>query len=94
MTNSLFTLNRKDFFNGMIVAVAGSVFAMLYGLLQTPEFNLMTANWGLIGSQMLQVAVTSFMGYLSKNLFSDQNSNLLGKVKFRVKTTDGTTKTL
>lgn len=80
MPSNIFTLNKKDFINGLVVAVLGAVCGVLYGVLQQPGFNVISADWGSILSQMLQVAVSSFLGYIAKNFMSDENGKVLGKI--------------
>jgi hypothetical protein len=75
--NSLFLkLNRSDFAKGLILAVITAVLGALYQLLQTKGFALT----GIDLQELLKIALTAFVGYLSKNLLTN-SSGEFGKAE-------------
>lgn len=76
--SQLYRLNVSDFAKGAFSAVvAGFVFAVA-GLMQTPDFNVFTADWGMILSFGINAAVAAFVGYIGKNFLSDSEGRPLG----------------
>lgn len=75
MTNSkLFRVNYKDILKGLIVACASAVFLKLATALNVPGFSFASYDW----AGLLQVAIASGVGYISKQFFSSEQGNLLG----------------
>ena len=72
MSNFL-KLNWADLGKGLVMVVLGAVLALIYSWLQAGT----EIDW----NEVLKVALTSGLGYLLKNLFSDSEGNVLG-VKF------------
>lgn len=62
MKSKFLQLNRKDFFNGLIIAVGSAILTYLFEVIQLGSFD--TFEWKTIGSVSL-IATTT---YLSKNL--------------------------
>ena len=72
MKANFLNLNWNDFGKGAVVAVLTAVFATLTTLLQTGElFN--KSSLPVIGT----AAFTAFIAYLSKNLFTNSQNQLL-----------------
>lgn len=78
MNSSLFKLNLNDTFKGAVAAVFSAVVLFLYQIVSPGDFNFFEADWGAIFSDMLRLASATFLGYLVKNLLSDQNGDVLG----------------
>lgn len=77
MENSAFlSLKVKDFGRGLLVAVLASVFTVLTGALQSPDFSFSSFDWGEVG----KIAIATAVAYLSKNLLSDESGKFLGKI--------------
>lgn len=76
MYSELFTLNVKDLTRGLVVAVLGGVFAALSQVLNVPGFDFATFQWAEIG----RIAIISAIGYLAKNLLSDESGKVLGGI--------------
>lgn len=71
--NSLFLkLNAQDFIKGLVVAVGSSVITILYSTLEAGSLSF---DWKKIGV----VALTSALGYLMKNFFTNQEGKLFSK---------------
>lgn len=66
MYTKMFSWTSSDFIKGLITAVFGAVIMTLAGIAQQPGFNIATVDWNTI----LQVAIGSFLGYVSKNFFT------------------------
>ena len=69
--SNLFKLDFKDLGKGLITAVLASVLLFVY--------NGITSGAPIDWNQVLQLAVSSGLGYLMKNLLTDNEGKLLGK---------------
>ena len=76
MPSHLFSLNLRDLGKGIITAVFAGVVGYLYQALNTAGFSVDTLNWSLI----LQVAISSGLGYVLKNALSDKDGKLFGRI--------------
>lgn len=74
--SSLFKLDTRDLLKGLTVAVLSAIFAALGAMIQNNGFSLSQANVVAIAS----VAFTSALGYLSKQLLTDDTGKLGGAV--------------
>ena len=74
MPSGLFKLNTRDFAKGLVMAVLGALFAYLSTALD-PNGSL-AIDW----NYLLKVALTTGMAYISKNLISDEDGKILGKI--------------
>ena len=75
--SSLFRLNVRDFAKGVFLAVLAAVITPVLAAANTGDFNaLISLDWGKIGS----TALTVFIAYLLKNLLSDSNGRILGRI--------------
>jgi hypothetical protein len=72
MKSPFLTLNSQDFIKGLVVAVLSSVIAILYSTVQAGS---LVFDWKSIGT----VALTSALGYIMKNLFTNSNDELMKK---------------
>lgn len=70
MKSKLLQLDIKDFIKGLLVAVLASVVAVIGESLNAGELAL---NWQLIGNS----AIIGGLGYLSKNLLSNNTGEFL-----------------
>ena len=71
MNSQLFKLNAKDFGKGLLIAVLTAVFASAAQLLQVSGLNL---DWW----QLLSVAVSAGVAYISKNFLTSEDGKILG----------------
>jgi len=76
--STLFTLEQKDFAKGLITAIFASALAVLFSLVQQPDFSLFSADWGQVFANVLNVCSITFISYLAKNFLTDSQGNLLG----------------
>ena len=77
--SGLFKLNLNDLIKGLTTAVVAGVIFALAGIVGGANFNLFTADWTSILTTALNAAFAAGVGYLGKNLLSDQNGAVLGR---------------
>ena len=70
MASGLFKLDTQDLVKGLVVAVFASVITYF----TNPTLDFATIDWGYIA----HVALASAVGYLGKNLITDNNGKILG----------------
>ncbi len=81
MNNSgMWTLNLKDFAKGCMMAVFIGILLPIAAMIQTPEFNIFTVNWHSVLIFAINGAVVGFVGYMLKNLTSDSQGKVFGKI--------------
>ena len=66
MNSPFLNIDLEDLGKGLILAVLTSVLTIIYSTLQAGSLNI---DWNLVGS----TALTSALGYLLKNLFTNSN---------------------
>mgnify|MGYP003342591999 CR=1 FL=1 len=69
MKSSFLTLNGKDFFKGLFVAVITAVITIMYS---TIEAGSLVFDWKAIGTS----ALTAGLAYIMKNLVTNSNDEL------------------
>lgn len=72
----MFKLGYKDAIKGVIMSVLSSVLTALLGIIQQNGLALTSAELKTVAT----VAVTTFLGYLLKNFFTDENDKFVGKI--------------
>lgn len=72
----MFKLGYKDAIKGVIMSVLSSVLTALLGMIQQNGLALTSTELKTIAT----VAVTTFLGYLLKNFFTDENDKFVGKI--------------
>ncbi len=71
--SNLFGINIKDIEKGLYTAVGGALAQYIYNA-------LLDHNWQSLNlSQMQHVALMAFIGYITKNFFSNSKGQLLKK---------------
>jgi len=73
-------LNLNDIKRGVIMAVFMGFALPITAAIQTPGFDLFTANYAQILNLALNGAVMGFFTYLAKNVFTASNGKLFGKI--------------
>lgn len=76
----MWKLSLSDSMKALITAVFTAVFVAVYGFVSQADFNLFTADWGAILSQALSVGFAAAIGYLGKNLVTDKQGKVFGKI--------------
>ena len=72
MNSAFLTLNSKDFLKGLVVAVITAVITIVYTSIQVGDLNF---DWKAIA----MAALSSALAYIMKNLFTNNNDQLLKK---------------
>ena len=65
-------LNAQDFIKGAIIAVLGAVMPVIESVISTGSFQF---DWKLIGT----VALSAFVAYMTKNLFTNSKGDSFSK---------------
>lgn len=76
--SKMFNLNLDDLKRGLITAVLAGFTLPLLAALQTPGFDVFTANWSAILNLAINGAVSGFIAYLSKNFLTDSSGKFGG----------------
>lgn len=79
-TSGMWTLNLKDLARGAVVAILTGILLPLAAAVQTPGFELANVNWHQVLILAINGAVVGFAGYLTKNLASDSEGKVFGKI--------------
>lgn len=79
-SSDMFKLDTNDVVRGVITAVIAGIVVSLAGVVQTPGFDVFTANWGMILGSAINAAFAAFIGYVGKNFLSDSKGAFLGSV--------------
>ena len=74
MNSSIFTLNKADFFKGLVIAVLTAVITLLYNTVQTGTLDF---DWKAIST----AAVSAALAYIMKNLLTNSSGEFLKKEK-------------
>ena len=80
----LFRLKVSDFAKGAVSAVLAAVIFAVVGFLNQPGFDIFSADWNAILGNAVNAAIAAFVGYLSKNLLSNDNGEVvtpIGNIK-------------
>lgn len=75
MRSDFLRLNVRDFVRGLVVAVLAAIISWAAGVFQ-PGVDFATIDW----SAIWQIAITSGVAYVAKNLLSDDQGLFLGKI--------------
>jgi hypothetical protein len=76
MNSTFLKLNSGDFKRGLFVAVATPIIAALADALNIPGFDFVAYDW----KALAMLGVTAGLGYIVKNLLSDGNGKVFGKI--------------
>ena len=79
-TSEIYSINIKDLSKGLVIAVLGGFILPLLAAIQTPGFDILTANWGAILTLGLNGAIAAFSGYMVKQFFSNKKGQMFGKI--------------
>jgi hypothetical protein len=71
MKSELLTLNWRDLLNGLIVSILTTVLPVLSDMVNLWEFNWQT---------IAKVSISAFIGYILKNLLTDEDGKFAGKI--------------
>lgn len=77
MTNGIFKLGLGNVTNAVLMAIATAVLVAIYGIVSTAGFDVFTANWAMIGKQMVNLGVVVGIGSLYRDLISTTQGSIL-----------------
>ena len=69
-------LNQADFLKGLVLVVIVALLGSIQQGLTSYGFAFGLYDWG----EIIKVAITAGIGYLGKNLLSDESGKVLGKI--------------
>lgn len=75
MKSNFLNLNGRDFAKGLALSVIIAGLGIIQQALSKHGFDFASYDWATI----VNVVMTAFVGYLGKNLVSDENDRVLGK---------------
>lgn len=76
----MFTINFGDIFRGLVVAVLTGAFLAVLAIIGANDFDVFVADWVAIGKTMVNGGFAAFVGYIVKNLITDNSGKILGKL--------------
>lgn len=80
----LLRLNLSDLKKGLITGVASSivigVVVAMAGIVQQPNFDILTVDWASVGHIAVNAGFAAFVGYIGKNLLTDSQGKVLGRL--------------
>ena len=78
MANGIFKISWLSVGDAVLTAVIAAVIVAAVQLVTTAGFNIFTADWGMIGQNMANLAVVAGVVSLGKDFLSTNNGSLLG----------------
>jgi len=78
--SKILTLDWNDIAKSLIMVLLGGFALPLLAAIQTPGFDVFTANWGQILTLAINGGIASGAAYLLKNLFSDSEGRVFGRI--------------
>ena len=80
MTNGILKLDWASIGDAVLTAVVSAVVVGVYGVVTTTGFNVFTADWVVIGQQMVNLGVIAGVVSLGKDFLSTNSGSLLNVV--------------
>lgn len=80
MKSQLFSIDLKDVSKALVMAVLSGALLPVMAVLQTPGFDISTANWSAIISVALNGAVLGFVSYIAKSFLSTEDGRVFGRI--------------
>ena len=80
MNSTIFKLDWNDVSKGLVVAVLTGFLLPIAAAIQSPDFNLLTADWHSIVSLAMNGAFVGFVSYITKNFLSDEDGKVFGAI--------------
>lgn len=80
MGSEFLSLSKNDWVRGAVMALLGGVVAAIGGEVTQSGFDVFHANWVSIGQLAVNGAFAGGIAYILKNLLSDQNGKVLGRI--------------
>jgi uncharacterized protein (DUF4213/DUF364 family) len=80
MTSNFGKLNSRDFIKIAVSAAFIGALLPIAAAIQTPGFDLLTANWGAILTLAVNGAIIGFVGELVRRLGTNDEGKFLGAI--------------
>ena len=77
MQNGIFKLDWASIGDAILTAIATAVIVAFYGVVTTAGFDVFTANWLLIGHNMVNIGFIAGVVSLGKDFLSTTKGSLL-----------------
>lgn len=78
--SELFKLNLRDLGKGCLTALIAGVLFAIFGAFNQPGFDVFSADWNVILQNAVNAAIAALVGYLGKQLVSDSNGKVFGRI--------------
>lgn len=78
MQNGIFTLDWKNVADAVLTAVAAAVFVALYGVVTATGFDVLAIDFGVLGHQMLNIAVVAAFISIGRDFISTNKGSIAG----------------
>jgi hypothetical protein len=79
-SSGMFHLNLSDVQKAIVMAIFSGFALPIAAAIQTPGFNVFTANWSAIATLAVNGAIIGFVTYISKNFLSDSTGAVFGYI--------------
>lgn len=76
--SQMFKLNQGDVTRGAVTAGFAGAFMVIGTVVLQSGFDVFTADWASIGKMSVNAGFASFVGYIMKNFFTDENGKMFG----------------
>lgn len=76
----MWNLNRGDFLRGAVTAAFAAVVGVIFGIVNQPNFDLFAVDWAAVMKSAVNAAFYGAVGYLSKNLVTDTEGKIFGRL--------------
>lgn len=74
--SKLGTLGKRDFINGLFIAIGSAVLTALVTIFNQAGFNIFEADWYTVINNVITVSLIATSTYLSKNLLTNRPGEL------------------
>ena len=78
MQTDIGKIRLHDVAKGLVTAIIASVLVTMAGIAQQPGFDVFSVDWNATIKLVINVATSSFLAYIVKNLFSDKEGKFAG----------------
>jgi hypothetical protein len=80
LLSGMWKLNLKDVAKGAVTAVVAAALMSVFAIVSQPNFDLFTVDWASIANAAVNAAFAAFVGYLGKNLLTDERGKVFGRL--------------
>lgn len=78
MKNGIFKIDWATIIDAVLTAVVTAVVVAVYGVVTTTGFNVFTADWVVIGQNVVNLAVIAGVVSFGKDFLSTSSGSLVG----------------